>query len=150
MPLVRRTRATLRRAEFGFFGVCVATRVHTPRRCGAPLRAGVLVFSVLETRPLRTSWLIVGNANLSCDLLRGWGGRLVTAVALGRSAKRTAATAERPWYGSGPGTANGPPSVPARPRTPAIDRSLLATERARQTRSSGHNGSIDAASRRVG
>src|SRR6266513_2908487 len=33
MPLVRRTRATFRRAEFGFFGVIVYTRVQTPRRC---------------------------------------------------------------------------------------------------------------------
>ena len=39
-PEVRRTRATLRRAEFGFFGVVVYTRVHTPRRCGLPFRAG--------------------------------------------------------------------------------------------------------------
>ena len=30
--LVRRTRATFRRAEFGFFGVVVYTRVQTPRR----------------------------------------------------------------------------------------------------------------------
>src|SRR6476661_5651192 len=37
MPLVRRTRATLRRAEFGFFGVVVYTRVHTPRRWGLGL-----------------------------------------------------------------------------------------------------------------
>src|ERR1700737_4380092 len=36
-PLVRRTRATLRRAEFGFFGVWVRTTVHTPRFWGAPL-----------------------------------------------------------------------------------------------------------------
>jgi hypothetical protein len=28
----------------GFFGVLVYTRVQTPRRWGAPLRAGVLVF----------------------------------------------------------------------------------------------------------
>jgi aryl-alcohol dehydrogenase-like predicted oxidoreductase len=34
MPLVRRTRATLRSAEFGFFGVCVKTRTQTPRFCG--------------------------------------------------------------------------------------------------------------------
>src|SRR6478735_4976506 len=61
MPLVRRTRATLRRAEFGFFGVVVYTRVHTPRRCGEPLRAGVLAFVALSCRPLRTSWLMVGN-----------------------------------------------------------------------------------------
>src|SRR5687767_12841276 len=61
MPLVRRTRATLRRAEFGFLGVVVYTRVHTPRRWGEPLSAGVLVLSTLSWRPLRTSWLIVGN-----------------------------------------------------------------------------------------
>src|ERR1700704_6549484 len=60
MPLVSRTRATLRSAEFGFFGVVVYTRVHTPRRCGLPLSAGVLVLVVFAWRPLRTSWLIVG------------------------------------------------------------------------------------------
>ena len=38
MPLVSRTRATLRSAEFGFFGVVVYTRVQTPRRCGAAIR----------------------------------------------------------------------------------------------------------------
>jgi hypothetical protein len=31
MPLVNRTRATFRSAEFGFFGVVVYTRVQTPR-----------------------------------------------------------------------------------------------------------------------
>ena len=36
MWLVSRTRATLRRAEFGFFGVEVKTRTHTPRFCGDP------------------------------------------------------------------------------------------------------------------
>src|SRR5437764_6573564 len=60
-PVVRRTRATLRRAEFGFLGVWVYTRVHTPRRCGAPFRAGVLVLSTLESRPFRTSWAMVGT-----------------------------------------------------------------------------------------
>src|SRR5450631_1048904 len=60
-PLVRRTFATLRSAEFGFFGVVVYTRVHTPRRCGLPLSAGVLVLVTLSWRPLRTSWLIVGT-----------------------------------------------------------------------------------------
>ena len=53
MPLVSRTRAILRSAEFGFFGVTVATRVQTPRRCGAAtrcfapepdLRPGVVTF----------------------------------------------------------------------------------------------------------
>src|SRR5215204_6269899 len=61
MPEVSLTRATLRRAEFGFLGVVVYTRVHTPRRWGEPFRAGVLVLPTLSWRPLRTSWLIVGN-----------------------------------------------------------------------------------------
>src|SRR5665213_2214389 len=81
-PLVKRTRATLRSAEFGFFGVTVLTWVQTPRRCGLPAtsnvrdgrsgwpgfgpvrmtrNAGVLTFFSLFTRPLRTSWLIVGT-----------------------------------------------------------------------------------------
>src|SRR3954453_11450509 len=69
IELVRRTRATLRRAEFGFLGVVVYTRVQTPRRCGAatfflrPLpdfKPGVASFFVLGLRPLRTSWDVVG------------------------------------------------------------------------------------------
>ena len=44
MLLVSRTRATLRSAEFGFFGVVVYTRVQTPRFCGQAFRAGALVF----------------------------------------------------------------------------------------------------------
>jgi hypothetical protein len=44
IPLVRRTRATLRRAEFGFFGVVVYTRTQTPRRWGQAIRAGDAVF----------------------------------------------------------------------------------------------------------
>src|SRR5579859_741399 len=60
-PPLRRTRATLRRAEFGFFGVVVYTRVHTPRRWGAPLRAGVLVFTDFCSRPFRTNCAMVGN-----------------------------------------------------------------------------------------
>ena len=55
MPFVSRTRATLRRAEFGFLGVVVYTRVQTPRFCGMPLRAGVLERLDLRSRPLRTS-----------------------------------------------------------------------------------------------
>ena len=43
MPLVSRTRATLRSAEFGFFGVCVKTRTHTPRFCGLFCSAGLFV-----------------------------------------------------------------------------------------------------------
>src|SRR4051795_10572523 len=69
MPPEMRTRATLRSAEFGFLGVVVYTRVHTPRRCGAatfflrPLpdfRPGVASFLVLGWRPLRTSCEVVG------------------------------------------------------------------------------------------
>src|SRR5213080_3941659 len=70
-PVVSRTRATLRSAEFGFFGVWVNTRVQTPRRWGEPFSAGVLVFSALVSRPLRTSWLIVGMGGL--DLLPALG-----------------------------------------------------------------------------
>src|SRR5438309_11568153 len=64
-----RTRATLRRAELGFLGVVVYTRVHTPRRCGAatfflrPLpdfRPGVASFFLGGVRPLRINWLVVG------------------------------------------------------------------------------------------
>lgn len=61
-PVVRRTRATFRSAEFGFFGVVVNTRVHTPRRWGEPFSAGVFDLSVLLSRPLRTNWAIVGTA----------------------------------------------------------------------------------------
>src|SRR4051794_3613271 len=61
MPLVSRTRATLRSAEFGFLGVVVYTRVHTPRRCGAPLSAGVLPLAGFDSRPLRTSCWMVGT-----------------------------------------------------------------------------------------
>src|SRR5579871_1036143 len=60
MPFVSRTRAILRSAEFGFFGVIVETRVQTPRFWGAPWSAGVFVFSRFEVRPLRISWLTVG------------------------------------------------------------------------------------------
>src|ERR687896_1904432 len=59
-PFVSRTRATLRSAEFGFFGVTVNTRVQTPRFCGAPRRAGVLVLLEGTSRPFRTSWFTVG------------------------------------------------------------------------------------------
>src|SRR5438270_7850867 len=80
MPLVSRTRATLRRAEFGFLGVVVYTRVHTPRRWGAAtfflrplpdLRPGVESFLALGLRPLRTSWLVVGMRRVMVAAL-GW------------------------------------------------------------------------------
>src|SRR5499427_3659734 len=59
-PLVSRTFATLRRAEFGFLGVVVYTRVHTPRFCGEPASAGTLLLAGRRIRALRTNWLIVG------------------------------------------------------------------------------------------
>ena len=65
MPVVRRTRATLRSAEFGFLGVWVNTRC-TRRGAGAsPCSAGVFDFSGLVSRPLRTSCWIVGTALLT-------------------------------------------------------------------------------------
>src|SRR3954469_2403361 len=72
IPLVSFTRATLRSAEFGFLGVVVYTRVHTPRRCGLPLSAAVLVLVTLSWRPLRTSCWIVGMDRLSLRLLFLW------------------------------------------------------------------------------
>src|SRR5690554_5777890 len=60
-PPERRTRAILRSAEFGFFGVWVLTAVQTPRRWGEPFRAGVLLFLATFLRPLRSSWLTVGR-----------------------------------------------------------------------------------------
>src|SRR5881392_2576752 len=58
--LVRRTLATLRSAEFGFFGVVVYTRVQTPRFCGFCSIAGTFDLAFCGSRPLRISWLIVG------------------------------------------------------------------------------------------
>jgi hypothetical protein len=60
IPLVSRTLATFLKAEFGFLGVVVYTRTQTPRFCGEPFNAGVLVLLILVFRPCRTSWLMVG------------------------------------------------------------------------------------------
>src|SRR4051812_22091363 len=60
MPFVRRTRATLRSAEFGFLGVWVKTRTQTPRFCGLSCSAGLFVLLTIFLRPSRTSWLMVG------------------------------------------------------------------------------------------
>src|SRR6187200_2472509 len=65
MPLVSRTRATLRSAEFGFLGVWVKTRTQTPRFCGLLCSAGLFVLLRTASRPLRTNWLIVGTGRLS-------------------------------------------------------------------------------------
>jgi hypothetical protein len=61
MLLVSRTRATLRKAEFGFLGVEVYTRTHTPRFCGQPCSAGLLVLYFGLLRPNLTNWLNVGK-----------------------------------------------------------------------------------------
>src|SRR6266481_6240716 len=61
IPLVSRTRATFRSAEFGFLGVDVYTRVQTPRFCGQLSSAGLDVFHRGGFRPWRTSWLNVGT-----------------------------------------------------------------------------------------
>src|SRR5215467_11574496 len=58
---VSRTRATLRNAEFGFFGVCVYTRMHTPRFSGQPANAGDFVLLMTSSRPMRTSCENVGT-----------------------------------------------------------------------------------------
>src|SRR3979490_1641528 len=58
-PFVSRTRATLRKAEFGFFGVVVYTRVHTPRFCGDAASAGTLDFQAGSFRPVRINWVVV-------------------------------------------------------------------------------------------
>src|SRR5262245_55220416 len=63
MPLDRRTRATLRKAEFGFLGVMILTCRHTPFFCGQPCMAGCFGLRYCWRRGLRTSWLIVGIPN---------------------------------------------------------------------------------------
>src|SRR3954468_25096859 len=134
MPLVSRTRATLRSAEFGFFGVVVYTRVHTPRRWGEPFSAGVLVFSTLSSRPLRTSCWIVGMGGL--DLLPALG-RAVDVVRCscvpGRPARPILAVSYRPTpaFGRVALRENRPagraglvaPRAPARPHHFAVARS---------------------------
>src|SRR5262245_44575409 len=64
-PFESRTRATLRSAEFGFLGVCVETRMHTPRRCGHFIRSRALIFFCLIARPRRTSCWMVGISSLT-------------------------------------------------------------------------------------
>src|SRR5215467_9377239 len=81
IPVVSRTRATFRSAEFGFFGVWVNTRVQTPRRWGEPFRAGVFDFSGFVSRPLRTSCWMVGTELLrASNRLRILGGRTTGLV----------------------------------------------------------------------
>src|SRR6266513_6221102 len=61
IEFVKRTRATLRSAEFGFLGVCVYTRMHTPRFSGQPASAGDLVFMRTASRPILTNCENVGT-----------------------------------------------------------------------------------------
>src|SRR5258708_6251655 len=61
IAFVSRTRATLRSAEFGFFGVCVYTRMHTPRFSGQPASAGDFVFMRTASRPILTNCENVGT-----------------------------------------------------------------------------------------
>src|ERR1700752_2326130 len=58
---VKRTRATLRSAEFGFFGVWVYTRMHTPRFSGHPISAGDFVCILTALRPILTNCENVGT-----------------------------------------------------------------------------------------
>src|SRR5258708_22818634 len=61
IELVKRTRATLRSAEFGFLGVWVYTRMHTPRFSGQLINAGDFVLLRMPSRPIRTSCENVGT-----------------------------------------------------------------------------------------
>src|SRR5438309_8813557 len=61
IEFVKRTRATFRSAEFGFLGVCVYTRMHTPRFSGQPASAGDLVFMRTASRPILTNCENVGT-----------------------------------------------------------------------------------------
>src|SRR6266403_504952 len=61
IAFVKRTRATLRSAEFGFLGVCVYTRMHTPRFSGQPASAGDFVFIRTASRPILTNCENVGT-----------------------------------------------------------------------------------------
>jgi hypothetical protein len=51
MPFVSRTRAILRKAEFGFFGVIVLTMTQTPRFCGDLVSRRTTFFRVLKLMP---------------------------------------------------------------------------------------------------
>jgi hypothetical protein len=58
--LVKRTLATLRKAEFGFLGVVVYTRMQTPLRCGHLSNAPDLLLYLAFVLPLRINCCIVG------------------------------------------------------------------------------------------
>src|SRR5437660_2271388 len=94
-PFVRRTRATLRSAEFGFFGVVVYTRVQTPRFCGLPRRCGAFSFFSTSRRPCRTSWLIVGKYPSQMNQKKCSEARETKRIVTVRSTPREAAGAGR-------------------------------------------------------
>src|SRR5919204_3855117 len=103
MPFVRRTRATFRSAEFGFFGVTVKTRVQTPRFCGAPRSAGVFVFAFGAVRPFLTSWLTVGTVSygscgFSLDTRKAGGLPPCQPEDDGSESSRAASNAENPLF----------------------------------------------------
>src|SRR5439155_150039 len=94
-----------------FLGVVVYTRVHTPRRCGLPFSAGVLVLLVFAWRPLRTNcWMVGIRAFVS--LRPPGGGRTVCLPACpgprGRACRpptgpgRTRGWPGRVWYPATP------------------------------------------------
>src|SRR6056297_1606088 len=60
IPFVNRTFATFRRAEFGFLGVVVYTRVQTPLFCGQESKARDLLAMLIFFLPFFTNWFIVG------------------------------------------------------------------------------------------
>src|SRR6187431_407384 len=75
MLFVRRTRHTLRSAEFGFFGVVVYTRRHTPRFCGQERSAGDAVRVLMTSLPRRISCCTVGIEKKALLRPGEWGGR---------------------------------------------------------------------------
>src|SRR3954462_8057022 len=98
LPLESRTRATFRRAEFGFFGVIVLTWRQTPRLNGQASSTGDLVLYLTGRRGLRTSWLIVGMSQ-SFPLRGALGPGLpeLTLHSLSAGVRSNLAIATRPW-----------------------------------------------------
>jgi len=57
--LVNLTLATLRKAEFGFFGVVVYTFKHTPRIKGAPVFINNVLFLIKLTLRIKAGLLLL-------------------------------------------------------------------------------------------
>src|SRR3974390_916350 len=91
-PLVSRTLATLRNAEFGFFGVVVYTRVQTPRFCGEACSAGTVLRDLSGCRGLAISWLIVGILLAFATLVWAFAPEIVRALSLFPLARTALAT----------------------------------------------------------